>query len=47
MEGIVVGGNLRCLLKFVGIKYMLDFENKILFLESMGGDIFKILIYLM
>ncbi|OOM09269.1 S66 family peptidase [Clostridium saccharobutylicum] len=46
MEGIVVGGNLRCLLKLAGTKYMPDFENKILFLESMGGDIPKISTYL-
>lgn len=38
IEGIVVGGNIRCLLKLAGTKYMPDFTNKILFLESMGGD---------
>lgn len=38
LEGIVVGGNIRCLLKLAGTKYMPDFTNKILFLESMGGE---------
>lgn len=38
IEGIVVGGNIRCLLKLSGTKYMPDFTNKILILESMGGE---------
>lgn len=38
MEGIVVGGNIRCLLKLAGTKYMPDFTDKILLLESMGGE---------
>lgn len=38
MEGIVVGGNIRCLLKLAGTPYMPDFKNKILFLESFSGD---------
>lgn len=38
LEGIIVGGNIRCLLKLAGTKYMPDFTNKILFLESMGGE---------
>ena len=36
--GTVVGGNIRCLLKLAGTKYMPDFTDKILFLESMGGE---------
>lgn len=36
--GTVVGGNIRCLLKLAGTKYMPDFTNKVLFLESMGGE---------
>jgi muramoyltetrapeptide carboxypeptidase LdcA involved in peptidoglycan recycling len=39
MEGIVIGGNLRCLLKLAGTPYMPDFENKILLLEAFGGDV--------
>ena len=38
IEGIVIGGNIRCLLKLAGTKYMPDFTDKVLFLESMGGD---------
>ncbi len=38
LEGIVVGGNIRCLLKLAGTKYMPDFTGKVLFLESMSGE---------
>ena len=38
IEGIIVGGNIRCLLKLAGTKYMPDFTGKVLFLESMGGE---------
>lgn len=37
IEGTLMGGNLRCLLKLAGTKYMPSFKDKILFLESMGG----------
>ena len=37
MEGIVVGGNIRCLLKLAGTKYFPDMEDKILFLEAYSG----------
>lgn len=46
MEGIVVGGNLRCLLKLAGTKYIPNFQNKIIFLESLGGDVSKVFTYL-
>lgn len=39
MSGIVVGGNIRCLLKLAGTEYMPDFTDKILFLESLAGGI--------
>lgn len=39
LEGIVVGGNIRCLLKLAGTPYMPDFKDKILFLESQGGGV--------
>jgi len=39
MEGIVVGGNIRCFLKLAGTPYIPDFADKILFLESLGGDV--------
>lgn len=38
IEGTVVGGNIRCLLKLAGTKYMPNFKDKVLFLESMGGE---------
>ena len=37
MEGIVVGGNIRCLTKLAGTKYWPDMSGKILLLESLGG----------
>ena len=46
MEGIVVGGNIRCLLKLAGTEYMPDFNGKILFLESLSGDVYKMTTYL-
>lgn len=39
MSGIVIGGNIRCLLKLAGTEYMPDFSEKILFLESLGGGV--------
>ena len=38
LEGVVVGGNIRCLLKLAGTPYMPDFKDKTLFLEAFGGD---------
>lgn len=46
IEGIVLGGNIRCLLKLAGTKYMPDFKNSVLFLESQGGDYNKISTYI-
>lgn len=46
MEGILIGGNLRCTLKLSGTKYMPDFKDKIILLESLGGDVSKITTYL-
>ncbi|WP_346940545.1 S66 peptidase family protein [uncultured Clostridium sp.] len=37
MSGIVIGGNMKALSKIVGTKYMPDFQDKILLLESLGG----------
>lgn len=42
MEGILIGGNIRCFLKLAGTNYIPSFENKILFLEALSGDINKI-----
>lgn len=38
MEGIIIGGNIRCLMKLAGTPYMPDFTGKILFLEAYSGD---------
>ncbi len=37
MQGIVVGGNIRCLLKLAGTPYWPDMQDKILMLESLSG----------
>lgn len=42
LEGTVIGGNIRCFLKLCGTQYIPSFDNKILFLESLGGDLNKI-----
>lgn len=42
MEGVVVGGNIRCLLKLAGTEYWPDMNGKILLLEAYGGEISQI-----
>lgn len=37
MEGVVVGGNMRCLLKLAGTDFWPDMHGKILLLEAAGG----------
>lgn len=37
MEGVMVGGNIRCFLKLAGTEYFPDLSGKILVLESLGG----------
>lgn len=39
LQGIVVGGNIRCLLKLAGTEYWPDMTEKILLLEAMGGTV--------
>lgn len=46
MQGIVVGGNIRCFLKLAGTEYMPELQDKILLLESYGGDVAKMETYL-
>lgn len=46
MNGIVVGGNIRCLLKLAGTPYWPDMDNKILLLESLGGEVPQMVTYL-
>ncbi|GAB3660445.1 LD-carboxypeptidase [Echinicola sediminis] len=41
-EGIIVGGNLTVLTALAGSPYLPDFKNKILFLEDVGEDPYRI-----
>ena len=46
LEGIVVGGNMRCLLKLAGTPYFPNMEGKILLLEGLSGGVGKMSTYL-
>jgi muramoyltetrapeptide carboxypeptidase len=46
IKGVVLGGNIRCLLKLAGTKYMPNFDNSVLFLEAQGGDYNKLSTYI-
>lgn len=46
IDGVVVGGNIRCFLKLAGTKYFPDLSGKVLLLEAWGGDIPQISTYL-
>lgn len=46
LEGILIGGNIRCLLKLAGTEYWPDMDGKILLLEALGGDVPKMATYL-
>ncbi|GKX65351.1 S66 family peptidase [Inconstantimicrobium mannanitabidum] len=46
MEGIVIGGNIRCFLKLAGTPYMPNFDDKILLLEGYGGEVALMTTYL-
>ena len=46
MKGILVGGNIRCLLKLAGTDYWPDMHGKILLLESLGGLVPQMTTYL-
>lgn len=39
MEGMIIGGNIRCLLKLAGTEFWPDMREKVLFLESNGGEV--------
>lgn len=45
MTGLVVGGNIRCLLKLAGTPYFPQMTDSLLFLEAMSGDEAKIRTY--
>lgn len=46
MEGVLIGGNIRCFLKLAGTGCMPDFEGKILLLEALGGGVAQMVTYL-
>ncbi len=46
MQGVVVGGNIRCFLKLAGTEYMPDLTDKILLLEANSGTVAQIETYL-
>lgn len=46
MEGILVGGNIRCFLKLAGTPYFPDLTGKILLLEAFGGMPNQMITYL-
>lgn len=46
LEGTVVGGNVRCLLKLAGTPYLPEFKDKILFLEGMSGKVAQMTTFL-
>lgn len=46
MEGIVIGGNIRCLLKLAGTEFFPDMEGKILLLEARSGRVSQMVTYL-
>lgn len=46
MAGVVVGGNIRCLLKLAGTEYFPDMQDKILLLESYSGNVSRMRTYL-
>ena len=41
MKGVLVGGNIRCLLKLAGTEYWPDMSGKVLLLEAMSGNVPK------
>ncbi len=46
LQGVVVGGNIRCLLKLAGTRYWPDMRDKVLLLESCSGTVAKMNTYL-
>lgn len=46
MRGVLIGGNVRCLLKLAGTPFMPDFTGRVLFLESLSGGPARIASYL-
>lgn len=45
LSGIIVGGNIRCFLKLAGTPFFPDLQDKVLFLESFGGEAPQMITY--
>lgn len=45
MEGVIVGGNIRCFLKLAGTEYWPKMKGRILLLEALGGEMPQISTY--
>lgn len=46
IEGVVIGGNIRCFLKLAGTEFMPSCKDKVLLLEALSGDVAKITTFL-
>ena len=46
IEGIVVGGNIRCFLKLAGTRYFPEMKDKVLLIESLGGRVPQMVTFL-
>ena len=46
LDGVVVGGNIRCFLKLAGTPYWPDLTDKVLLLEARGGGVAQMTTYL-
>ena len=46
MEGIVVGGNIRCFLKLAGTSYFPELKDRVLLLEARSGKVPQMVAYL-
>lgn len=46
MEGVVIGGNIRCFLKLAGTEFFPALQDKILLLEAWGGKVPQMVTYL-
>lgn len=46
MEGIIIGGNIRCFLKLAGTEFFPNLQDKLLFLEARGGQVPQMVTFL-
>nr|WP_230973715.1 hypothetical protein [Anaerostipes faecalis] len=46
MQGILVGGNIRCFLKLAGTEFFPDMKDKVLLLEARSGKVPQMITYL-